>query len=144
MKRKVARLLESFNNIKDTNLELVASTTREIIEDPFKYVGCSKLWKIESSYGDIGLRYRDEQTIAYVASRMPAVFSACHRVLTEVKRKIPDFSPKRVLDFGDGTGSGFWAMCEVWPNSLEKVNIVESSQSMQRAGLSLIKGNFSE
>ncbi|GJT98182.1 methyltransferase-like protein 17, mitochondrial [Tanacetum coccineum] len=139
MKRKVARLSESFNNIKDTNLQLVASTAREIIEDPFKYVGCSKRWKIESSYGDIGLKYRDEQTIAYVASRMPAVFSACHRVLTEVKRRIPEFSPKRVLDFGAGTGSGFWAMREVWPNSLEKVNIVEPSQSMQRAGLSLIK-----
>nr|GEY00947.1 methyltransferase-like protein 17, mitochondrial [Tanacetum cinerariifolium] len=57
----------------------------------------------------------------------------------QVKRKIPDFSPKRVLDFGAGTGSGFWAMREVWPNSFEKVNIVEPSQSMQRASLSLIK-----
>lgn len=84
MKRKVSRLSESFNTIKDVNLQLTASTARELIEDPLKYVGCSKRWKIKSSYGDIGLKYRDDQTIAYVASRMPAVFSACHRVLTEV------------------------------------------------------------
>ncbi|KAM0071100.1 hypothetical protein Hdeb2414_s0001g00020971 [Helianthus debilis subsp. tardiflorus] len=83
MKRKVSRLSESFNAIKDINLQLTASTARELIEDPLKYVGSSKRWKITSNYGDIGFKYRDYQTIAYVASRMPAVFSACYRVLTE-------------------------------------------------------------
>ncbi|XP_076907037.1 rsm22-cox11 tandem protein 2, mitochondrial-like [Bidens hawaiensis] len=139
MKRKVSRLSETFNSIKDVNLQLTASTARELIEDPLKYVGCSKRWKIKSSYGDIGFKYRDDQTVAYVASRMPAVFSACHRVLSEVKRRLPKFSPTKVLDFGAGTGSGFWALREVWPNSLETVNLVEPSQSMQRAGQSLIK-----
>ncbi|KAI3691886.1 hypothetical protein L6452_31688 [Arctium lappa] len=139
MKRKVLRLSESFNNIKDVNLQLAASTARELVDDPLKYVGCSKRWKIKSCYGDIGLKYRDDQTIAYVASRMPAVFSACHRVLTEVKRRLPGFSPARVLDFGAGTGSAFWALREVWPHSLEGVNLIEPSQSMQRAGQSLIK-----
>ncbi|KAK1419168.1 hypothetical protein QVD17_28328 [Tagetes erecta] len=140
MKRKVSRLSESFNSIKDVNLQLTASTARELIEDPYKYVGCSKRWKIKSSYGDIGFKYRDDQTIAYVASRMPAVFSACHRVLSEVKRRLPEFSPTTVLDFGAGTGSAFWALREVWPHSMKKVNLIEPSQSMQRAGLSLREG----
>ncbi|KAK9067931.1 hypothetical protein SSX86_012042 [Deinandra increscens subsp. villosa] len=139
MKRNVSRLSESFNAIKDANLQLTASTARELIEDPLKYVGCSQRWKIKSNYGDIGLKYRDDQTIAYVASRMPAVFSACHRVLTEVKRRLPNFEPTRVLDFGAGTGSAFWALREVWPNVTKSVNLIEPSQSMQRAGLSLIK-----
>lgn len=34
------------------------------------------------------------------------------------------------------------AMREVWPKSVEKVNLVEPSQSMQRAGRSLIQGVF--
>lgn len=34
----------------------------------------------------------------------------------------------------------FRALREVWPNSLETFNLVEPSQSMQRAGQSLIKG----
>ncbi|KAJ0762287.1 hypothetical protein HanOQP8_Chr04g0159671 [Helianthus annuus] len=83
MKRKVSRLSESFNAIKDVNLQFTASTARELTEDPLKYVGSSKRWKSTRNYGDIGFKYRDDQTIAYVASRMSAVFSACQRVLTE-------------------------------------------------------------
>ncbi|KAJ4840928.1 hypothetical protein Tsubulata_001133 [Turnera subulata] len=140
MKRKVLRLSESFSSIKETNLMLASTTSKELVEDPFKSLERSKRWKIKSSYGDIGLSYRDDETIAYVASRMPAVFSACYRVLSEVRRRLPDFEPAKVLDFGAGTGSAFWAMREVWPKSIEKVNIVEPSQSMQRAGRSLIQG----
>lgn len=140
MKKKVLRLSQSFNQIKDVNLQLTASTSKELVEDPFKSVIQSKRWKIQSSYGDIGLTYRDDETIAYVASRMPAVYSACYRVLKEVRRRLPDFSPAKVLDFGAGTGSAFWALRDVWPKSLEKINLVEPSQSMQRAGQRLIEG----
>ncbi|XP_022957994.1 methyltransferase-like protein 17, mitochondrial isoform X2 [Cucurbita moschata] len=140
LKRKVLRLSESFSGIKDVNLQLAATTSKELVEDPLKSVEQSKRWKIKSCYGDIGFQYRDDETIAYVASRMPAVFSACYRVLNEVRRRLPDFSPSSVLDFGAGTGSAFWALREVWPHSVEKVNIVEPSQSMQRAGRSLIQG----
>jgi len=34
------------------------------------------------------------------------------------------------------------ALQEVWPKSLEKVNVIEPSQSMQRAGRSLIQGKM--
>jgi hypothetical protein len=87
MKRKVLRLSQSFNEIKNVNLQLATTTSREIVEDPLKSSEQSKRWKITSSYGDIGLTYRDDETIAYVASRMPAVYSACYRVLKEVGRK---------------------------------------------------------
>lgn len=139
MRRKVLSLSQSFNEIKDVNLMLTASTSKELVEDPLKSMECSKRWKIKSSYGDIGLKYREDQTVAYVASRMPAVYSACYRVLSEVRRRLPGFSPRRVLDFGAGTGSAMWAVREVWPRSLETINLVEPSQSMQRAGQSLIK-----
>lgn len=141
MKRKVLRLSESLNAIKDVNSQLVTTSSREFVEEPLKFSDQSKQrWKIKSSYGDIGFKYRDDETIAYVASRMPAVFSACYRVLKEVRSRLPGFSPARVLDFGAGTGSAFWALQEVWPQSLEKLNLVEPSQSMQRAGRSLIQG----
>ncbi|XP_021288973.1 methyltransferase-like protein 17, mitochondrial [Herrania umbratica] len=140
MRRKVLRLSESFSQIKDVNLHLTAETSKELVEDPLKSVEQSKRWKIKSAYGDIGLTYRDDETVAYVASRMPAVYSACYRVLSEVRRRLPGFSPTKVLDFGAGTGSAFWAIREVWPKTVEKINIVEPSQSMQRAGRSLIQG----
>ncbi|XP_077245658.1 copper ion binding / methyltransferase isoform X5 [Tasmannia lanceolata] len=139
MNRKVLSLSESFNGIKDVNLQLCSSTSRELVEDPLKSMESSKRWKIKSSYGDIGFKYRDDETLAYVAARMPAVYSACHRVLREVRRRLPDFSPARVLDFGSGTGSALWALREVWPQSLESVNLIEPSKAMQRACQSLLQ-----
>ncbi|XP_008775004.2 methyltransferase-like protein 17, mitochondrial isoform X2 [Phoenix dactylifera] len=140
MNRKVLLLSESFSRIKDANLQLMASSSRDLVDDPHRPVDHrSARWKIQSAYGDIGLKYREDETVAYVASRMPAVYSACHRVLREVRRRLPEFSPARVLDFGAGPGSVLWAMREVWPRSLERVNLVEPSKSMQRACQSLLQ-----
>lgn len=84
MKRKVLSLSKSLSQIKEVNLLLPTTTSKELVEDPLKLMNSSKRWKIKSAYGDIGLQYRDDETIAYVASRMPAVYSACCRVLSEV------------------------------------------------------------
>ncbi|GFP89323.1 methyltransferase-like protein 17 mitochondrial [Phtheirospermum japonicum] len=139
MRRKVLSLSQSFNEIKEVNLLLPSSTSKELVEDPLKAMESSQRWKVKTAYGDIGLKYQEDQTIAYVAARMPAVYSALYRVLSEVRRRVPDFTPAKVLDFGAGTGSALWAMMEVWPGSLERINLVEPSQSMQRAGQSLLK-----
>ncbi|KAL6543986.1 hypothetical protein OROGR_010483 [Orobanche gracilis] len=140
VRRKVLSLSQSFNVIKEVNLLLPTSTSKELVEDPFKAMECSQRWKVKTTYGDIGLKYQEDQTVAYVAARMPAVYSALYRVLKEVRKRVPYFSPGKVLDFGAGTGSALWAMMEVWPGSLERINLVEPSQSMQRAGQSLLKG----
>ncbi|CAA0812270.1 Unknown protein [Striga hermonthica] len=139
MRRKVLCLSQSFNGIKEVNLLLPSSTSKELVEDPFKSMERSQRWKVKTAYGDIGLKYQEEQAVAYVAARMPAVYSALYRVLNEVRRRVPDFTPAKVLDFGAGTGSALWAIMEVWPGSLEHINLVEPSQSMQRAGQSLVK-----
>ncbi|XP_058104737.1 uncharacterized protein LOC131248473 isoform X2 [Magnolia sinica] len=139
MNRKVLSLSESFSEIKDVNLQLCSSTSKEIVEDPLKSMERSQRWKIKSSYGDIGLKYRDDETVAYVAARMPAVYSACHRVLREVRRRLPEFSPTKVLDFGSGPGTALWALREIWPRSLERANLIEPSKAMQRTGQSLLQ-----
>lgn len=139
MNRKVLLLSQSFNRIKDFNLQLTNTVSRELVEDPLKSVSQrSGRWKIRSAYGDIGLTYTEDETVAYVASRMPAVYSAIYRVLKEVRRRLPGFNPSKVLDFGAGPGSALWAIREVWPSSLERVNLVEPSKEMQRAAQSLL------
>ncbi|XP_074272787.1 rsm22-cox11 tandem protein 2, mitochondrial [Silene latifolia] len=138
MKKKVLRLRESFNHIKEFNRLLPQSVSKAMVEDPLG-IEKSQRWKIKSSYGDTGLTYRDDNTAAYIASRMPSAFAACFRVLREVRTRLPGFSPAKVLDFGSGTGSAFWALREVWPRSLEHVNLIEPSQSMQRAGFGLLQ-----
>ncbi|KAI3859804.1 hypothetical protein MKX03_013679, partial [Papaver bracteatum] len=84
MKRNVLSLSQSFANIKSDNETLNASTSRALVEDPLRSQNqLGKRWKIKTSYGDSGLKYRDVETLAYVASRMPAVYSACHRIFRE-------------------------------------------------------------
>ena len=84
MRSKVLRLSQSLSEIKGANLLVAAEASRQLVEDPRKGAESSRRWKVQSSYGDSGLRYRDDEAAAYVAARMPAVFSACHRVLSEV------------------------------------------------------------
>ena len=85
MHRKVLLLSKSLSKVKTSNLEISEIASRELIDDPMKKLSLqSRRWKIRSSYGDIGLNYREDETSAYVASRMPAVFSACRRILNEV------------------------------------------------------------
>ncbi|KAF2922365.1 hypothetical protein DAI22_07g107900 [Oryza sativa Japonica Group] len=142
MNRKVLQLSASFERAKGTGTELAAAAMRgALIDDPRAPSGAEQRaarWKVRSAYGDIGLRYREDETVAYVASRMPAIYAACHRVLREVRRRLPDFAPAKVLDFGAGPSSALWAMRAVWPKSIEKVNLVEPSKEMQRAGKNLL------
>lgn len=132
-------LSQSLNEVKYANLLLTSSASRDLLENPQKSLesSSSKRWKLATSYGDMGLKYRENEALAYMASRMPAVYSACYRILREVRRRLPDFSPTKVLDFGAGTGSVLWALREVWPRAVKELNLIEPSKSMQRAGLSL-------
>ena len=84
IRKKVRQLSESFQEIKDSNL-LLPETTAKRLADSMNSVE-AKRWKIQTVYGDSGLEYRDGETAAYVASRMPAAYSVCYRVLTEVKK----------------------------------------------------------
>jgi ribosomal protein RSM22 (predicted rRNA methylase) len=89
MNRKVMLLSESFCRVKEANLQLAASTSRALVEDPHHPVETrAARWKIQSAYGDIGLQYKEDETVAYVASRMPAVYAAIYRVLREVSFRI--------------------------------------------------------
>jgi hypothetical protein len=89
MNRKVLLLSASFNRAKDTGAELAAAATHgALLDDPNASAGAEQRaarWKMRSSYGDIGLRYREDETVAYIASCMPAIYAACHRVLREVR-----------------------------------------------------------
>lgn len=112
MNRKVLLLSESFSRIKDVNLQLAATASRELVEDPLKSITQrSGRWKIRSAYGDIGLRYKEDETVAYVASRMPAVYSACYRVLKEVPFA-PTFPTFRIFFFFLNDGFDFLGSAE--------------------------------
>ena len=152
MNRKVLLLSESFTRIKEVNLQLSSTVSRELVEDPLKSIDQrSGRWKIRSAYGDIGLRYREDETIAYVASRMPAVYSACYRVLKEVHFSlsllflVPFVFPLGIFDDDSGglgsaeaswfqslEGFGFW--CGAWFGTLVRIVLGLSSRNFVLMG----------
>ncbi|KAJ7557346.1 hypothetical protein O6H91_05G123000 [Diphasiastrum complanatum] len=84
--------------------------------------------------------YEKEETAGYVASLMPATYASVYRVLSEVRCRLPNFQPVRVLDFGSGPGTAIWALREVWPGVVQRAHLVEISPDMTDACATLLQG----
>ena len=82
------------------------------------------------------LRLTAEQKIAYLVVRVPATYAACVHTLNEVRERVPQFTPKTLLDLGAGPGTGSWAASEVFP-SLERITLVERDPGMIELGQKL-------
>jgi ribosomal protein RSM22 (predicted rRNA methylase) len=74
--------------------------------------------------------------VAYAATRMPATYAAVRAALEEAARRLPGFSPGRLLDAGAGTGSAAWAAAAVWPE-LREITLLEKDGSMAALGQAL-------
>jgi ribosomal protein RSM22 (predicted rRNA methylase) len=90
-------------------------------------------------------RYRDNQKgngsfmtcyedyLGYLATRLPATYSAIFHVLSRVQPCIPDI--KTFLDLGSGPGTGFWAAQELFNLTLS--TLVEKDKGLLALGKSL-------
>uniref|UniRef100_UPI00358F2635 ribosome assembly protein METTL17, mitochondrial-like isoform X1 n=2 Tax=Myxine glutinosa TaxID=7769 RepID=UPI00358F2635 len=86
------------------------------------------------------LNYQDALCRLYMAGRMDGIFAATMRVFGEIERRIPDFAPHSVMDFGSGTGSSIWAAWQTWGENLHNYHAVDLSASMNSLAKLLIKG----
>jgi len=69
--------------------------------------------------------FADEaKRIAYLATRFPATYSAVSKVLSELKRKIPTFSCKKLLDLGAGPATAACASLDFF-SELEEILLIE-------------------
>jgi ribosomal protein RSM22 (predicted rRNA methylase) len=75
------------------------------------------------------LEYNKRQSMAYVAHRVPGIYSCNFRVLSEIKRRFPKFEPVNLMDFGTGPGTAIWAAKQIWP-SITSIKGVEASEDM--------------
>ena len=62
---------------------------------------------------------------AYLTTRMPATYAALRKVLGEVARVNPEFSPTSMLDIGAGPGTASWAALVEWPE-LSSITMIET------------------
>src|SRR5690606_15572633 len=54
--------------------------------------------------------------VAYAITRLPATYAAIEAALIQAADRIPDFSPRSLLDLGCGPGTASWAATETWPD----------------------------
>lgn len=75
--------------------------------------------------------YKQGDSMAYVAHRMPGIYACILRVLSEITTARPDFKPTTMLDFGTGPATTVWAALALFENSLKTFRLVEPSEDMQ-------------
>lgn len=71
--------------------------------------------------------------LAYIATRMPATYAAIHASLAALRERLPDFSPRTLLDIGAGPGTVMWAAHDLWP-TLASATLLEASPAIRDLG----------
>ncbi|XP_075768137.1 ribosome assembly protein METTL17, mitochondrial isoform X2 [Pelodiscus sinensis] len=86
------------------------------------------------------LRYTEELSLVYMAARLDGGFAAVSRAFHEIRKRVPAFAPRTLLDFGSGTGSVSWAARTTWGDTLSEYLCVDSSAPMLALAERLLKG----
>jgi ribosomal protein RSM22 (predicted rRNA methylase) len=86
------------------------------------------------------LRYGSREALAYAALRIRSLYGATHFVLEEIKRRITDFQPNSVLDFGSGIGTNLWMLQKMFGDKLGSVVAVDVSEAMLELAEALFEG----
>ncbi|MEE6504498.1 hypothetical protein FKM82_005206 [Ascaphus truei] len=60
--------------------------------------------------------------------------------MQEIHQRVPEFSPRTLLDFGSGVGSVTWAAHSLWGDSLGEYMCIDSAASMNRLGELVLRG----
>eukprot|EP00547_Thalassionema_nitzschioides_P002185 CAMPEP_0194214718 /NCGR_PEP_ID=MMETSP0156-20130528/16056_1 /TAXON_ID=33649 /ORGANISM="Thalassionema nitzschioides, Strain L26-B" /LENGTH=562 /DNA_ID=CAMNT_0038943045 /DNA_START=118 /DNA_END=1803 /DNA_ORIENTATION=+ len=84
--------------------------------------------------------YKPEFTFASLQHRLLPNYAIVKRVLLEANSLLPDFQPKRILDFGVGVGSSSAAAMDIF-EGLEWVHGIDPSKSMRDCALLVLDGN---
>jgi ribosomal protein RSM22 (predicted rRNA methylase) len=74
--------------------------------------------------------YKPESTFAALNHRFLPNFAIVKRVLLEAQALLPDFQPKKVLDYGIGVGSSSAAAMDVFPE-IDWIHGIDCSRSMR-------------
>ncbi|CAI5791108.1 17, mitochondrial [Podarcis lilfordi] len=94
----------------------------------------------KSTYHWEELKYTEELSFIYMAARMDGVFAAVTRAFHEIQKRVSDFEPRTLLDFGSGTGAVTWAAHGIWGKSINEYMNIDSSASMLALAERLMKG----
>ncbi|KAF7726356.1 37S ribosomal protein S22 [Apophysomyces ossiformis] len=74
--------------------------------------------------------YGPRESIAYAAGVLPSTYAAITNVFQEVSKRMADFKPRSMLDFGTGPGTAIWAAQRIF--DVDKFVGVDLSENMLR------------
>ncbi|XP_042332130.1 methyltransferase-like protein 17, mitochondrial [Sceloporus undulatus] len=94
----------------------------------------------KTTYHWEALNYTEELSFLYMAARMDGIFAAVYRALHEIQKRVPDFQPRTLLDFGSGTGAVSWAAHSIWGKTINEYMNIDHSASMLDLAENLMKG----
>lgn len=87
---------------------------------------------------NIKLQYDLNESAAYIALRLPGTFAVNTQVFTEISKRLPDWKPKSLLDFGAGTGSSILAANGIWGNYINDILAIEPSSANMNHAIELV------
>ncbi|CDQ67346.1 unnamed protein product [Oncorhynchus mykiss] len=87
------------------------------------------------------MRYDEELGVVYMVAKLAGGYAAVKRVLNEIKKRDPSFSPHSLLDFGSGLGTAVWASHSFWGDTLKEMVCVDNSGAMNTIADRLLRGS---
>lgn len=96
-------------------------------------------WTMNRSEQIPSFAYGPAETLTFLSFEMEATYACTHAVFLELQKRLPDFKPKSMLDFGSGPGTASWVAKKFYGQSLNQYRVVEPSQSMVDAAEVLLK-----
>ncbi|KAJ2083379.1 37S ribosomal protein S22 [Coemansia sp. RSA 988] len=76
------------------------------------------------------IEYGPGETFAYLAAFALGSYGVLINVFSELFKRLPEFTPESILDFGSGPGTALWAAQEVWCGSVSQYTGIDVSEDM--------------
>lgn len=135
------QLRQDVANLAESYAKMTKVSASDLLESNFE---TSSAWSEADrqalvEFSAPAIEYGPRETFAYIASQLPFMLAPLQNVFHEISRRIPDFAPTSMLDFGTGPGTAIIAAQEHWAKSMKDVMAVDVSQSMLEIGTELLK-----
>lgn len=140
LRQDVAKLAEACSKMTQISAKSLLETN---FENSSAWSEADRQAIVEFSAGSVD--YGPNEVFAYISSQLPFALAPLQSVFDEILRRIPDFVPRTMLDFGSGPGTAIFAAVEAWNRNhqkdspLKSVLAVDVSQSMLEISSELMK-----
>ncbi|KAJ3027469.1 Methyltransferase-like protein 17, mitochondrial, partial [Rhizophlyctis rosea] len=88
------------------------------------------------------ISYGKAESLAYLAVRTPATYAPIQNILLQLRKRLPTFAPKTMLDYATGPGGAIWASNSIFP-SIQTSTGVDISEHMLDLAEKILEGKGS-